>query len=168
MKKMRLQSHEQGPPCNCTRLKCYEAINNEERKCVLQKFNNLTTNDEQNSYLCGLITIVPVQLRRSRQSEEEVKFHAAAFSYKVRVKREDVVIEIPVCYKAFKSIHGISKGKLEFLQKSLKENGIYPKDRRGKHSSQHRSIKEDVYKAIYDHINSFRARKSHYSMHDSN
>ncbi|KAK9739914.1 hypothetical protein QE152_g8605 [Popillia japonica] len=96
MKKMRLPSHEQGPPCNCTRLKCHEAINNEERKSVLQKFNNLSTNDEQNVYLCGLITIIPVQRWRSRQTEKEAKFHTAAFSYKVRVKREDV-IEIPVC-----------------------------------------------------------------------
>ncbi|KAK9736084.1 hypothetical protein QE152_g12767 [Popillia japonica] len=115
MKKMRLQSHEQGPPWNCTRLKCHEAINKEERKSVLQKFYNLSTNDEQNAYLCELITIIPVQRRRSRQTEEEAKFHTTAFSYKVRMKREDV-IEIPVCYKAFKPIHGISKDKLNFCK----------------------------------------------------
>lgn len=166
MKKLRLQSHEEGQPCNCSRLKCFENINAEERKSILKHFNQLKSNDDQNAYLCGLMTLVPVQRRRSRKEEESAQFHSASYAYKIRVKRQDTVTEVAVCYKAFKSIHGITKGKLEFLQKSLKESGVSPTDGRGKHGH-HKKLKEDIHAIVYDHINSFKARLSHYSMRDT-
>lgn len=44
-------------------------------------------------------------------------FHDAYFMYKVRIKRGDKAEEVNVCFKGFQSIHGISKGKVEYLQK---------------------------------------------------
>ena len=35
MKKLRLQTHEEGNPCQCKRLKCYENTTPEERKHIL-------------------------------------------------------------------------------------------------------------------------------------
>lgn len=69
MKKIRLQSHEEEPPCNCKRLRCIENITEIERKEMLQYFNSLSSNDEQNVYLAGLMSLVPVQRRRNPQEE---------------------------------------------------------------------------------------------------
>lgn len=166
MKKLRLQTHEEGNPCECKRLKCYEKVTPEDRKYIIQNFNSLETHDAQNLYLCGLIIIVPVQRHRSR-NPEIANFHQASFSYKLRVHRNNVSEDIPVCAQAFRSVHGISKGKLEHLQKSLKENGVAPRDRRGKHSNNHRKLKQVYFDAIYEHIKSFKSRLSHYSVHES-
>lgn len=167
MKKIRLQSHEEGPPCNCKRLKCFENVTSTDRKELLKYFNSLGTNDEQNAYLVGLMTLIPVQRRRPRQAEEHAKFHNAYFGYKVRVKRNGVAKEISVCFKAFQSIYGVSKGKIEYLQKNLKATGTSGNDMRGKHSSKHRKLCPETRDAIYNHINSFKTRLSHYSLHES-
>lgn len=72
-----------------------------------------------------------------------------------------------MCAQAFRAVHGISKGKLEYLQKSLKKCGVSPLDKRGKHSGKHRKLKNEYFEAVFEHINSFKARLSHYSLHDS-
>lgn len=167
MKKLRLQSHEEGPPCNCKRLKCFETVTSIERKEVLTYFNSLGSNDEQNLYLVGLMAVVPVQRRRPRQAENNAKFHDAYFAYKIRIKRDGVAKEIDVCFKAFLSIYGISKGKIEYLQKNLKATGTSGKDKRGKHSSNHRKLCQDSFEAIRNHVTSFKTRLSHYSLNDS-
>lgn len=56
-----------------------------------------------------LTTIIPVQRRRYHQAEEEAKFHDAYFACKIRVKHDETTKEINVCFKAFQSIHGVSK-----------------------------------------------------------
>ena len=50
------------------------------------------------------------------------------------------MIDINLCAKAFCSFHGISKNKLYYVQKSLKPMGCAPKDKRGKHSKEHRHL----------------------------
>lgn len=167
MKKMRLQTHEEGKACTCKRLKCYENTTTQERSTVLQNFNALSTHNAQNLYLCGLINIIPVQRHRSRKPEQDANFHEASFSYKLRIHRNDSSQDVPVCSQAFRAVHGISKGKLEYLQKSLKEMGVAPEDKRGIHSTKHRKLKQEYFEAIQEHIKSFRARASHYSLHDS-
>lgn len=47
MNKIRLSAHEQGDPCQCQRLKCFEVIGDEERRNILLTFNNMTSNDQQ-------------------------------------------------------------------------------------------------------------------------
>ncbi|CAH1099712.1 unnamed protein product [Psylliodes chrysocephalus] len=168
MKKVRLASHEQGPPCFCKRLKCFEVTTTEQRKSILTYMNNLSTNNEQNNYLSSLMSVTPVQRRRNRKpEEEEANFHDSVFSYKIRVKENDQIIEKPICYKVFLSIHGISKGKLEHLQKALKDRGTAPKDKRGQHSSKVRRLPDATYQHVFDHIGSFKGRLSHYSLGDS-
>lgn len=167
MKKLKLSSHEKGGPCNCKRLKCFETINDLERSAILFDFNQMSGHNEQNSYLCGFISVMPVRRRRSRKPETEAQYHDSTYAYKVRVKRDTVVKEIPVCHKAFLSIHGISKGKLEHLQKSLKLMGLAPNDKRGKHAKLIKKLPDDTYAKIKDHINSFKGRLSHYSIKDT-
>ncbi|KAK9680904.1 hypothetical protein QE152_g38738 [Popillia japonica] len=192
MKKMKLSSHEAGESCHCKRLKCFENITESERKQLLSTFNAMSDNNEENAYLCSLISLMVIQRRRNRNPEEEAAYnlcslislmviqrrrnrnpeeeaayHDSTYSYRVRIKRDNKVVEIPVCYKAFLSIHGVTKGKVEYLQKSLKETGLAPKDKRGKHCALTNKLPDDSYKKVYDHINSFKGRLSHYSLHDS-
>lgn len=165
MKKIRLQSHELGKDCQCKRLKCFSETTAEERQLNILNFNQLQSVDEQNSFLSGLISVVPVNRRRSRKpNREEAQAHDASYAYKVRVVRNTITVEVPVCYKAFLSMFGIGKKKLEFIQHSLKMTGLSPRDGRGKHNNRPRQLKDDVINKINDHIGSFKGRKSHYSM----
>lgn len=65
--------------------------------------------DFQDSYLCGLISILPVARRRPKTGvRPEV---TATFKYRLRCKVEGQTKELDVCKKAFLSVHGIGKKK---------------------------------------------------------
>ncbi|KAL1488828.1 hypothetical protein ABEB36_014624 [Hypothenemus hampei] len=115
MKKLRLQTHEVGQDCRCKRLQCFQRTSSQERH-------------EINLYLAGLISVLPICRRRSRQGNSE-KYHAATYGYRVRVKRNDTIEEVDVCSCAFIAIHGITRAKLIYIQHSLKTSGLAPKDR---------------------------------------
>lgn len=66
-KKIRLQSHETRADCKCKRLKCFENVSPAARVSVIKHFNLFKTTDEQNIYLCGLISVHPVQLYERRE-----------------------------------------------------------------------------------------------------
>lgn len=167
-KKMRLQGHELGADCNCKK-RCFEVLGERARLQILQHFNLLPTEDEQNSYLCGLISILPIKTRRPRNSEEEAKLRDASYCYRVRtkVKSDDVVKEVPICKRAFMAIHGITKGKVEHLLRTLKLTGVSPKNKRGKHKVRPGKLSTDTRNLIHDHIKSFKSRGSHYSLNQS-
>ncbi|KAJ4431467.1 hypothetical protein ANN_20065 [Periplaneta americana] len=122
--------------------------------------------------LASLLSFVPADIsklskrRRSRKPEEDATFHYNSYDYKVRAKREDVVIEVPVCSKAFVSVHGITKKRRELIQRYLKE-GVSPKDRRGSHKNRKNLLSKDALKAVCDRTSSYKGRQSHYSLHDS-
>lgn len=77
MKKLPLSFHEQGAPCNCSWLNCFENINKNNRKNNIQYFNSMGSISEQNLYLSGLINVNSVHRRRSRKLEDETNFHTA-------------------------------------------------------------------------------------------
>lgn len=167
-KKMNLQSHEMGSDCNCTR-QCFQNIPEYTRKAILQQFNSLQSHDQQNTYLCGLISVLPVN-RPSKK--EDAKHCAAVYKYKLRgpVKYENeqtIVEEFDVCKIAFMSVHGIGRKKIEYLVNSIKETGCAPSDKRGKHNNHKHALKVEVISCVRQHINSFKGRESHYSLHDS-
>ncbi|KAG8285213.1 hypothetical protein J6590_085628 [Homalodisca vitripennis] len=81
--------------------------------------------------------------RRSHKPEEEAKKHDAAYTYKVRLVRDCCATEVPVCYKAFLSMFGIGKKKLQGIQQSLKMTGTSPKDNRGRHEKGPSKLDDD-------------------------
>lgn len=94
-KKIKLASHEPGSPCRC-RMRCYQKITKEAREKILQNFNLLESHDAQNSYLSGLISVLPVK----RISKNENARHYDAVYNKYRVLAiMDSLKEIPVCKK---------------------------------------------------------------------
>lgn len=58
-KKLRVMSHQPGPDCHCTRLKCFEVVALEERERLIHGFNtDYTSKDEQDAYLSGKLKLV--------------------------------------------------------------------------------------------------------------
>lgn len=165
-KKLRLQSNVSGSDCRCNRLKCFTKVGENARDKILKKFNELPTYDEQNSYLAGLISLVPVQRRRPRKPENEVgKFNESSYYYRVRVPQEnEASIDVQLCYKAFLSIHGITGRRVQSIQRSLKMCGSSPVDGRGKHSTRKHALKKETVESVIKHISSFKSRSSHYSL----
>ncbi|XP_050303981.1 uncharacterized protein LOC126741556 [Anthonomus grandis grandis] len=164
-KKIRLQSHEVGPDCHCKRFQCFEKVLPNERAKINKHFNESQepTWDEQSAYLCGLILLSPVFQRRNRRPEEESHFRQASYFYKVRVLRNEGTVDIPVCLKAFCSLHGITRRRVQTIHTSLLVKGVAPKDNRGKQSYKHRALKEDIKNCVISYIRSFKGRSSHYS-----
>lgn len=166
MKKMRLQSHEFGEFCDCARLKCTQVINEAQRQHILDHINSLATHNEQNSYLTSLITLNQIQQRRSRKDEEEAKLHDASYCYSVTIKQEyGNYKEVQVCANFFRAVHGITPGKLQYLQTALKTTGVAPKDKRG--GKNYKQLKPEIVELVRGHIASFQARQSHYSIKDN-
>lgn len=86
---------------------------------------------------------------------------------KLEFLKDNNVVEIPVCYKAFISLHGITARRIQFVQSSLKLNGRIKKDGRGKHSNRPIKISKETSTKVHSHIKSLRCRTAHYSLHDS-
>ncbi|KAJ8888488.1 hypothetical protein PR048_007979 [Dryococelus australis] len=142
----------------CSRFHCFEKIPEADRRQIMENFNDMASKNEQ-----GLIALHMIARRHPRVSNHDnSKDHAASYTYKVCLAGKDV----PVCHKAFVSIHGISKHRVNRLQQSLTITGQYPKDQRGRHENRPTKIPNAVMHLIKCHINSFQARKSHYSLHD--
>ncbi|CAH1112596.1 unnamed protein product [Psylliodes chrysocephalus] len=133
-KKLKVQSHEIGKECDCKRLQCSKKIPAEGKRDIIKNFNLLESTDKQNSYLCGLISIVPVKNRRSRVDEENARLRDVVALYKIRYLHENKLNELEICRDEFIALHGITKRRIEYLLTSLKNTGISPIDKRGKHS----------------------------------
>ncbi|KAK9883892.1 hypothetical protein WA026_004832 [Henosepilachna vigintioctopunctata] len=94
-------------------------VNEEHRARILKDFNLLPSKDEQNLYLCGLISVLEIQRRRPRKEESEAKLHTANYAYRVRLVDEMQHLDVQVCASAFISIHGITRQRMCTIKKSL-------------------------------------------------
>ena len=145
----------------------------------------MDSKNEQDLHLAGLISIDTVKQRRSRKNNQEEKntqdsdsdsslhgntsSHDLSFYYKVRAKEEGTTttVEKPICQKAFMAFHGLTRGRLCTIQRSLKSHQLSPKDMRGKHHNRPRNVPEPVITLIEYNISMFKPRVSHYSLRDN-
>ncbi|KAF2904063.1 hypothetical protein ILUMI_02113 [Ignelater luminosus] len=127
----------------------------------------MSSYDEQNLYLGELICVKPVARRRPRKDQDDADLHKNSYKYKVRIFRENEVVEVPICYKAFLSFHGVTGRRIQSIQSSLQLTGQIQKDGRGKHSNRPNKVSEETTTKVHSHIRSLRCRKIHYSLHDS-
>lgn len=102
--------------------------------------------NDQSSYLTSLIS-VNLNVRR-RPIQDDSMARDCSFRYIVRVKQNFTMREIPVCQKAFISLHGITKRRLQTIQASIKETGKSPKDKRGKHMNRPWRLSQEKEAAI--------------------
>ena len=124
-KKMRLSNHTMGNPCNCKRLKCFDVIDMDKRQAHLDRFNAMKTKNEQDVFIASCISLVKIQRRRPRQDENNAFLHDVSFRYHLLIRKDadDHAENIQICFTAFLSIFGITKSRLERIQKSLKTTG---------------------------------------------
>lgn len=166
-RKIRAMSHVEGEDCKCNRFKCFTIITLDERKLILKQFNLLGSKDKQDNHLAGLISVLPIKRRRPRKGEDESSLHANSYSYKVRVLRDDDMIEVQVCHKAFLALHGITNQNVQTIKKALVLTGQAPIDGRGRHNNRVHRLTDETLTKIHEHITSLKGRRSHYSGHDS-
>lgn len=166
-KHFRNHTFETSAPCNCGRFRCFEVINEEQRLEIIRYFNSLENRNAQNSYLCGLVEIGIIHRRRPRKGENEANLRDHSYKFKVRIKTNNSVSEIPVCQKAFISLHGITNRRLITIKGYLKSDGHSKQDQRGKHKNRPHKIETTTYELIGQHIKSFKGRNSHYSLNKS-
>lgn len=161
---MNLQSHETGDDCNCKRYRCFQTTSQSQRQRILNTFNSFKTHNEQNLYLTGLISAFGVEKHRPRKPGSKIR-HEASFQYRVKVlvtveTASDTEVtsleEVPVCAKAFMAIHGIGKGKLDYIKNSIKSTGKAPVDKRGSKTTLHRKLDDQKNIKVMEHIDSFK------------
>lgn len=68
-----------------------------------------------------------------------------------------------MCKKAFRSLFGINKSRVERIIKSVQNNIPSPEDKRGKQTNRGNSKSEKTIFKLETHIRSFPAHESHYS-----
>lgn len=160
-KKLRAQSFTLGDDCKCKMFQCFEKVTKEERETLIKNFNFIENWNEQSSYLTSLISICLIAKRRPRKEDADAR--DCSFRYIVRVKRNNDMVEIPVCAKAFIALHGVTRRRLATIQNAMKLTGQSPKDKRGLHANRPHKHSEEKVKAVYEHIGSLKGRASHYS-----
>lgn len=142
-----------GPAC---RDGCFEKIGDYGQR-IFNDFWAIGNYDQQNQHLQSLIKIVPVKRSRTKQDDNKRQKMCNYF-----VKKDNV--DTRVCRKAFLSLHGITKRKLETLEQKrrLSPTGTPRPDRRGKHPSS-RKITGPVFDHVVEHIQSLPTTASHYT-----
>lgn len=167
-KKLRNSSYETGEDCHCKRYQCFLNVSENERNTLIRDFNALGDRNSQNAYLSGLISVNPVKQRRPRQDEENANLNNFSYEYKVRVNRNDSLAEIPVCFRGFLSLFGVTPRRLQTMKSSLASTGMAPIDKRGKHENRGKNkLPEATYEAMDSFFKSLKGRKAHYSLKDT-
>ena len=58
------------------------------------------------------------------------------------------IVDVAVCQKAFLSLHGIKKKRLQTIQRSVNNSGKAPTDGRGKHGSHPHKLSEEKHDKV--------------------
>jgi len=77
--------------------------------------------------------------------------HSYLYKYKIRID----VREVGVCKKAFCSLLGIGKSRVEILIKKISTNEFSSVDKRRKHTNRPKKLSDDILFKIHTHIESF-------------
>ncbi|GFO33361.1 30S ribosomal protein s20 [Plakobranchus ocellatus] len=59
-----LSGHQTGEDCRCTRLHCFQVTSAEERHCLVDHYNSLSSKDAQVSLSAALINVGSVERKR--------------------------------------------------------------------------------------------------------
>lgn len=80
-----------------------------------------------------MITVLPVERRKSRKDPNEAIFHDSSYSYRVRIHVDGGVLQdIAICHKTFLSLRDIYNRRVQTIKQKL-ISGFFTNDMRGKH-----------------------------------
>lgn len=150
-----IERKRQGNPCSCRR-KYFETVPDATASKLFEDFWGLAYYKLQNSYLFGCIKSNPIKRRTKKRDTRRT----CTISYVVKGHNDTYEI----CKQAFISIHGIGRGRCEYLEKKCNEQHSVPgMDQRGKHQQHKTNYSEANLKDIKEFINLLPKYKSHYS-----
>jgi hypothetical protein len=114
--------------CKCSR-NCFLKLNDEEEHKTIEILNTIGSKEKQDTYICGLLNVQKIVRRRMMSGGGSNR--ACACKYKIRID----IREVGVCKKAFCSLLGIGKSRVERLVKKIRSNEFSPVDARGRHTN---------------------------------
>ncbi|KAF2887172.1 hypothetical protein ILUMI_19001 [Ignelater luminosus] len=117
-------------------LRCFDVIDSSKRQALIRNFNKMKDRNEQNAYLCGLISMKDICRRRPRKDGGSARLRDKSHTYKVRIQHaEGLFEEMSVSQAAFISLHGIKNHRLCTRKWYMKIKGEVVPDGRGKHTN---------------------------------
>lgn len=140
-----------GADCKSKKL-CFINVSDDDKNDLISIFNSIGDKSKQDTLLSGLIRVNEVSRHRSRDDSRPHKSCSVKYSIRVGTK----VIE--VCKKAFCSLHGIDKSRVERIIQKIKNKVPSPTDNRGKHSNRPNKLPASIVFQINTHINSIPKR----------
>lgn len=145
--------------CGCKK-KCTEKILDVEKEEIFQKFYEISSKNEQDMFLQGLILCKEIKRRRPRT--EGAKKRGNSFSYYILLgsgRKE-------VCHNAFLGLYGISSERVKRIRRLL-QAGCTPVDKRGKQKSRN-AMKPSAIISVSEHISMFPTKQTHYGTREFN
>ena len=139
--------------CKC-KFNCNARVNVQERMRIFKDFYKLSSHNEQNKYLFGLIS------RSSPSKKTKANPRTNVFIYSVRLSTGN---SIQVCKKTFQTVHAITKRRVENVCVKLVSGVLFSGDGRGKHDNRPNRMDEYLKDQIREHIGSYPSQESHYS-----
>ena len=145
------------------RFKCFEKINSEQRKLVVDNFNSIQTKNLQDAYLCGVISSYATKRHKIVGDPEFASMKEFSYQYFIHIPGN--AEKTLVCRTAFCSLHGISCKRVKLVASALANTGLPPVDQRGKHHNRPHRYRDDEIALVHAHIQSIHARRSYYYCH---
>ncbi|XP_063218744.1 uncharacterized protein LOC134529006 [Bacillus rossius redtenbacheri] len=141
--------------CHC-RMKCFDKVDEEDRKKTFENFWNIGVFSCQNAFLCGLIKQEKPKVRRPRDNSRQAKI--AINQYYIPIGGNSV----KVCKKYFLDTFQISDGRMTRAMKKVQTGEQPGADKRGSGTPANK-IPEDKINKIREHISNFPMYQSHYT-----
>lgn len=146
---------EVGSPCTC-KAKCFEKLTAEERTTICSKFWNLQSYNIQNAYLYGCMGKTSIK----RKTKKRDTRRTSTIDYSVQLSDKS----LKLCKNAFISLHGIGRGRVEYIVSKFKTGVTVPeRDKRGAHGKHKRKYSENDINIVHRFIDSLPRYESHYS-----
>ena len=154
-----------GSPCGeACRMKCYEAVIEENRENIFSDFYEHSS-EQQDQLLASLIEETTKLRERMRIDSHNASRRCFTRKYYLLLEGQPT----EVCLPMFCATFGISRKKARVISERKRLSGssnIIPKDKRGRHGQQPKIAEVDL-DNIRDHIKMFPAYESHYSREKS-
>jgi len=90
---------------------CFSKFNEEEKNKTIDILNTMGSEEKHDTYLCALITVNTIVRRRPKTGDGPTRFCSCKFKIRINIR------EVNVCKKAFSSLLGIGKSRVDRLNK---------------------------------------------------
>ena len=141
-------------------MKCFDKMK-DDASVIFKKFYEIGDNKLQDQYLFGLVECLS-EKKQEKPRKETPRERTAPIIYHVKLLNGERCV---ICQKCFLHVHSIDRSRIRRITES---NAVTspPPDKRGKQPSANKTPAEILTK-IRNHIKTFDAQKSHYSLKDN-